>query len=140
MSHEGIKFGAPVADKREFTRDQVAPADVRVLLSTGKGLEIDWKDEHRSSYPFRYLRDACPCALCNDEREKQGRVPGEAEKQSPTALPMFKEPPRPQQVTPTGRYGLSFVWNDGHQHGIFSWEYLRLVCPCEACKSSRAGA
>ena len=140
MSHEGIKFGAPAEIKREFTREEVTPADVRVLLSTGAGLEVDWKDGHRSTYPFRFLRDACPCALCNDEREKQGRAPGEPEPQAATALPMFKEPPRPQQVTPTGKYGLSFHWNDGHQHGIYSWEYLRLMCQCDSCKAGGAGA
>jgi DUF971 family protein len=33
-----------------------------------------------------------------------------------------------------GRYALSFHWNDGHQSGIYSWEYLRRVCQCEECK------
>lgn len=31
---------------------------------------------------------------------------------------------RIQQVVPVGRYALSFRWNDGHQTGIYSYEFL----------------
>ncbi|MBV9670614.1 MAG: DUF971 domain-containing protein [Acidobacteriales bacterium] len=103
-------------------------------------MDIDWKDGHSSHYPFRYLRDACPCALCNEEREKQGRRPGEPERAAASVLPMFKEPARPQQVTPAGRYAITFQWNDGHQHGIYSWEYLRTICPCTSCQGQVEGA
>ena len=23
---------------------------------------------------------------------------------------------------------------DGHDHGIFNWHYLRMLCPCEVCR------
>jgi len=46
------------------------PKSVVVNLTTGTGVEIEWKDGHRSSYSFQFLRDACPCALCDDERGK----------------------------------------------------------------------
>src|SRR2546423_5468009 len=66
------------------------PKSVKINLTTGTGMEIEWKDGHRSSYTFPFLRDACPCALCGDEREKSGRKPGEGPKLAPGALPMFK--------------------------------------------------
>jgi len=47
------------------------PMDVKVHVTTGEGVEITWSDGHLSRYPFQYLRDLCPCALCNDEREKK---------------------------------------------------------------------
>jgi DUF971 family protein len=50
---------------------------------------------------------------------------------------MFKAAARPAEVKPVGKYAISFAWNDGHQHGIYSWEYLRDNCPCEECKARR---
>ena len=47
------------------------PLSIKVHVSTGEGVEITWSDMHTSRYAFPYLRDHCPCALCNDEREKK---------------------------------------------------------------------
>ena len=136
MSHEGIRFVSKEegesASIRPLDRTAVTPAKVRVLLTEGKGLEIDWSDGHKSAWTFAWLREACPCATCNDERAKEGRKPGQPK---PTAvLPMFTPPPRPASAQAVGRYALQFNWLDGHTAGIYSWEYLRRVCQCAACK------
>ena len=47
------------------------PTAVKIHVSTGAGVDITWADGHASHYDFPYLRDACPCATCNDEREKK---------------------------------------------------------------------
>ncbi len=44
---------------------------------------------------------------------------------------MFKPQLRPTEVAQVGNYAIRFNWNDGHQHGIFSWDYLREWCPCQ---------
>jgi DUF971 family protein len=113
------------------------PKSVRVDMTGGTGLRIAWKDGHESQYSFPFLRDACPCALCDAEREKSGRKPGEPAKLPAGALPMFKEKARPSHTEPVGRYALRFNWNDGHDLGIYSWPFLREYCPCEACRSER---
>lgn len=144
MSHEGIRLvSAEEAQKedwrhRDLPRDATDPAKVRVHKTEGTGLEIDWKDGHRSAWTFAWLRLACPCATCNEEREASGRRPGEPKPQPTTLLPMYQAPPRPDSVTPVGRYALSFHWNDGHQTGIYSWDYLRRHCVCEECKNQAA--
>jgi len=114
------------------------PQSVKVNLSTGTGVDIEWKDGHRSSYSFAYLRDACPCALCDDERSKSGRRAGEPVKSAPAALPMFKPTAKPTSAEPVGKYAIRFHWNDGHDLGIYSWQFLREVCPCAGCKAARA--
>ncbi len=114
------------------------PKSVKVNVTTGTGVEIEWKDGHQSAYSFPFLRDACPCALCNEEREKDGRHPGDPIKPIAGSLPMFKAAARPTEVKPVGKYAISFASNDGHQHGIFSWQYLRENCPCAECKAHRA--
>jgi DUF971 family protein len=114
-----------------------SPKAIRVNKTSGTGVEIDWPDGHQSIYKFQYLRDACPCATCDDEREAQGRDFGQPPKPK-GALQMFRDPARPTDIQPVGNYAISFHWNDGHSTGIYSWEFLRLVCPCAECAAKRA--
>ena len=114
------------------------PKSVDVNVTAGTGVDIEWTDGHRSSYNFQFLRDACPCALCGEERNRTGREPGASPKPAPGALPMFRAAAKPTQTEPVGRYAIRFTWNDGHQHGIYSWQYLREICPCRECRAARA--
>lgn len=140
MSHEGIRIVSAAEARRDAGQeverlpdDAVTPARVRVKKTEGTGVEIEWKDGHRSEWTFAWLRHACPCATCHDERQKEGREPGVAKPKPKTLLMMYEAPPRPVEVTAAGKYALKFKWNDGHEAGIYSWEYLRRVCRCEAC-------
>ena len=83
-------------------------------------LAIDWVDGHRSVYPVRHLRLLCTCAGCVDERTgervvEEGAIPKDV---------------KPVTVNPTGRYGYNIVWSDGHSAGIYTFDYLREICPC----------
>jgi DUF971 family protein len=139
MSHEGIRYVSKEEAAREndaerpLSRNAVAPEKVRVLLTEGKGLEIDWQDGHRSAWTFAWLRDACPCATCVDERKNEGRKIGQPHAKSAELLPMYKAPSKPASAHAVGRYALQFNWLDGHSSGIYSWEYLRRNCQCVEC-------
>jgi DUF971 family protein len=111
------------------------PKSVKVQIQAGTGVEIEWKDGHLSHYSFPFLRDACPCALCDEERGKAGREPGEAPHAKAGELVMFKAAAKPVSAEPMGKYALKFKWNDGHELGIYSWQFLRQVCPCAACRA-----
>lgn len=113
------------------------PKSVKVNLSTGRGVDIEWKDGHLSQYPFSFLRDACPCALCDDERAKDAREPGEKPKAKSGELPMFKEAAKPLSAEGVGKYAIKFHWNDSHDLGIYSWQFLRQICPCGECRAAR---
>lgn len=139
MSHEGIRFvskddkGRESEEHRPLPRISVTPEKVRVLLSEGKGLEIDWVDGHRSAWSFAWLRDGCPCATCVDERAQQGRKPGQPKPKPANLLPIYAPLPKPVSAHAVGRYALQFNWADGHSGGIYSWDYLRRVCQCREC-------
>lgn len=143
MSHEGIRFVTKEeqeqasAGERPLDRNVVTPAKVRVLLTEGKGLEIDWADGHKSAWSFPWLRDGCPCATCIEQRKVEGRRPGEPKPKSTQLLPMFSPPPKPLSAHGVGRYAIEFQWSDGHRAGIYSWEYLRRNCQCSECKFAR---
>ena len=95
MSHEGIRIQSKEdvvrerAQERPLPRIAVTPEKVRVLLTEGKGVEIDWSDGHRSAWGFAWLRDACPCATCIEERSQQGRKAGQPKPKPAELLPMF---------------------------------------------------
>jgi len=85
--------------------------------------DITWNDGHFSSYPSWYLRENCMCAECVEEftgkrRIEHGSIPSTIER---------------LDVTPVGNYALNFSWSDGHDSGIYSFDYLREICPCSGC-------
>ena len=98
---------------------------------------IEWNDGHVSHYNFVYLRDACPCAMCEDERGKAGRRPGDPVVAAPGALLIFKPHAKPVSAEGVGKYAIKFSWNDDHDLGLYSWKFLREICPCGECKASR---
>jgi DUF971 family protein len=108
------------------------PMDVKVHVTTGEGVLVTWSDGHTSRYPFPYLRDLCPCALCNDEREKKARV-GTTAVSGGELLPMFKPRVTAKSANAVGNYAIQIQFSDGHATGIYSYEHLREICPCEAC-------
>jgi DUF971 family protein len=121
------------------------PADIKVRVSTGAGADIVWADGHSSHYDFAYLREQCPCAMCDDERRKKedlaapaGSGPGIG---GGAVLPMFKPRPTARAAKAVGNYALQIDFSDGHTTGIYSYDYLRTICPCAACaKAFRAEA
>jgi len=139
MSHEGIRVVSKDQEEREYaanhplSRLAVTPEKVRVLLTEGKGLEIDWADGHKSAWGFAWLRDACPCATCVDERKAEGRRAGQPKPKPAALLPMYAPPAKPASAHAVGRYALQFNWLDGHSGGIYSWDYLRRSCQCPEC-------
>jgi DUF971 family protein len=107
------------------------PSTIKVHVSTGEGLEIVWSDAHSSKYTFPYLRENCPCAMCNDEREKKSEHKHNAPALSP--LPMYKPRVTATGASPVGNYAIQFQFSDSHATGIYSFGHLREICPCEAC-------
>jgi DUF971 family protein len=139
MSHEGIRIVSKEQEAREsepelpLPRIAVTPEKVRVLLTEGKGLEIDWVDGHKSAWSFAWLRNGCPCATCNEERKSEGRKPGQPKAKPAELLPMYAPPAKPVSAHAVGRYALQFNWLDGHTSGIYSWDFLRRNCQCQEC-------
>jgi prepilin-type processing-associated H-X9-DG protein len=110
------------------------PTSVKIHVSNGAGVDVLWADGHASHYEFAYLREECPCATCNDAREKNAAHSEVASpfKSSP-ALPMFKPKPRAQAATVMGNYAVQISFTDGHSTGIYSYDHLRNICPCAEC-------
>jgi DUF971 family protein len=89
----------------------------------GDRLAITWNDGFAGVIPFRKLRDACPCATCNEKRL-----------QPPNPLHILSDAelragaPIPVAMPARGVYAYQVVWNDGHDSGIYKLELLRQLC------------
>lgn len=92
------------------------------------GLVIDWEPEgHQAFYPARALRLACGCAACADEMSGRPLL-------DPATVPADI---RPVEVSLVGGYGLRVRWSDGHGTGIYTFQRLLELCPCDRCRGVR---
>lgn len=101
-----------------------------IAIAKSSGIKIDWKDGHHSEYSLQYLRDHCPCATCA-EAHADASTP-------PNPLQLYKPRLRMEKVEPIGQYAIRIHWNDGHNAGIYPYDYFREICPCKECKPPQA--
>ncbi|UCE03625.1 MAG: DUF971 domain-containing protein [Candidatus Latescibacterota bacterium] len=101
------------------------PSEIEKLGA--REIKITWDDGHVSVYRNPELRFACSCALCVEEttgvrRLRREQVPEEI---APTAMELV------------GNYAVQITWNDGHATGIYTYDHLRQLCPCDDCRRIR---
>ncbi len=94
------------------------PTDIQTL---GDELAIKWDDGSESYIKLERLRRACPCAGCKGEMDVMGNLYKNPDK--PLALPAFQL----VRIVSVGGYAVQPVWADGHNTGIYSFDYLRRV-------------
>lgn len=97
----------------ETSKMTAVPLQLKQLSKDTLG--IHWSDGENRSYPVRELRLNCHCAHCVDEwtREKildESKVPVDI---------------APKKIEPVGRYAIRFVWSDGHDTGIYTFDLLK---------------
>jgi DUF971 family protein len=102
---------------------QPVPTEIRRLAAEGR-MQISWSDGHQSTYPLAYLRGWCPCAMCQGHGGDRRYV--------------HAENVELKNIAVVGKYALSLSWGDGHDTGIYSYRYLRELCPC--CVPASAGS
>ena len=97
-------------------------------------VRVRWQDGHESVYSFDLLRKECPCAVCSDQRRNPAPPGGLALLSGPVVRAGDIQA---TEVKPVGRYAINFVWSDGHDSGIYSYNFLREVCPSPTCRGGR---
>lgn len=97
-------------------------------ITLDKGAEtlvIRWPDGRVCRYPWAQLREACPCVACRGGHRFMGQA------YEPQQLLELK-PARSWRIRSlelVGAYALQPTWDDGHATGIYSWAFLRRLCP-----------
>ena len=87
------------------------PTEIK-LHQTSRVLEIAFADGRTFKLPYEYLRVYSPSA------EVRGHGPGQE------TLQIGKREVAIKSVEPVGHYALRPTFSDGHDTGIYSWEYL----------------
>jgi DUF971 family protein len=88
-----------------------------------EGISIEWGDGHHSVYDAKYLRINCGCAECVEEWSRRKLL-------DPASVPANI---RAEDYLMVGRYAVQFLWSDTHFTGIYPFDTLRKLCPCEEC-------
>lgn len=94
------------------------PVDIQTI---GSELAIKWSDGQESYITLEKLRRACPCAGCKGEMDVMGNL------YKGPDLPLKPESFQLRGVAWVGTYAIQPSWADGHNSGLFSFEYLRHV-------------
>lgn len=98
------------------------PAPTKIQQTAPTELTFTWADAPPCTLTLKQLRDDCPCAGCKGEV-----ILGKVYK--PTLLPTFTPGMYElRAIEPVGSYGIQVTWKDGHHTGIYSWDYLHILC------------
>ncbi len=97
------------------------PLPLEITRANESDVRIRWSDGHDVVYPARYLRVRCCCAVC-----------------VAVADVAADEGVHPLAIHAVGGYAIQFEWSDGHAAGLYSYDYLRGICPCPACTRENA--
>jgi DUF971 family protein len=89
----------------------MTPTDI-VLHNQSRILEIAFEDGARYRLPFEFLRVYSPSA------EVRGHGPGQE------TLQVGKRDVMITGIEPAGSYAVKLVFDDGHDSGLYTWEYL----------------
>ena len=88
------------------------PTEIK-LHQQSRLLEISFGDNASYQLPYEFLRVYSPSA------EVIGHGPGEE------VLQTGKKNVAVREVVPAGSYAIQIEFDDGHDSGIYTWEYLR---------------
>jgi DUF971 family protein len=87
----------------------------RIFRSKPSEISIEWNNDSVNQYNFLDLRDACPCANCIDEWTREKTLDRNSIRKDIDIT----------RIDTVGRYALHFIWNDGHQTGIYPFTLLK---------------
>jgi DUF971 family protein len=96
---------------------------------------VHWEDGHVSTFPSGYLRIKCPCATCSNEAGSHD-TPIKLGMSLPVLPQKARSGIHARNIEPVGYYAVRIEWSDGHSAGIYSFTYLRSICPCPECRGN----
>ncbi len=87
----------------------------QIIEESDSSVSIMWSDDTSTNYTAPQLRRSCPCATCVNEWTGEKILKDD----------QIAEDLSFSHISIVGRYALNFHFSDGHNTGIFSFDYLR---------------
>ena len=91
-------------------------------LKKDEGLTLEWPDGQRDFLPIAFLRRMSPSAEARHLREEMAKNPLTV---LPASAPHATGPLTALGAELVGNYAIRIRFSDGHDTGIYSWQYLR---------------
>lgn len=103
------------------------PSEIRKLPDSS--ISILWSDGQSSIIAAERLRKACPCAQClHAKGDNSHEKPLTAKKSMlKVVTSSITEETKLIKIWPIGNYAIGLEWADGHNTGIYSFNYLREI-------------
>lgn len=104
---------------------------LKLDLKKDRGLTVEWADGSTSYYTIEYLRSMSPSAEQRELRKQMQHNPLTVLKPRPTSPGSAGAAAALTALTAefVGRYALRIRFSDGHDTGLYTWEYLRSIDP-----------
>ncbi len=95
-------------------KDTPIPTEIKVQQKS-RLMDVSFDNGQRFSFTFEFLR------VCSPSAEVRGHGPGQE------TLQVGKREVDITRVEPVGAYAIKPVFSDGHDSGIYSWDYLYML-------------
>ncbi len=108
----------------------IIPTEIKRIADPSpdkNGLEITWSDGIKNTLFSEVLRKNCPCAVCKEKRgDDSHSQPLTPKKSMLKVVDSSKEEElKLEKIWQVGQYAVGLLWGDGHQTGIYTFQYLR---------------
>jgi len=87
----------------------------QIVEESDSEISINWSDDTENKFNAADLRRKCPCAGCINEWTGEKILHADS----------IKDDLSFSSISIVGRYALNFHFSDGHDTGIYSFQYLK---------------
>jgi DUF971 family protein len=83
---------------------------------------ISFDDGFEADITAKVLRENCPCAGCSGEEVLLYKFTPQNKK------PLTEDSFLLEKAEIIGNYAIQFSWKDGHNTGLYNWQFLKDLC------------
>ena len=106
---------------------QNKPLPKEIKRLEGSGIKIAWSDGAIHELTSEVLRKGCPCAGCREARGDDSHAKPLTGKRRSLGIIQntAEEELSLKEIWGVGQYAIGIKWGDGHNSGIYTFDYLR---------------
>ena len=108
----------------DFTQPDPIKRPLNIDVKKDRGITIQWDNDTTSYYSTGFLRKMSPSADMRTLREEIEKNPLAILPSAPDTGPLLIT-----NVKAVGNYAIAIDFSDGHNTGIYSWQYLLSIDP-----------
>lgn len=107
------------------------------IKRAGSSVTVKWSDGAITDFSNENLRRNCPCAECREKRgDGSHATPLTPKKRALTVIDTtLSEATKLNAIEAVGSYAIRLTWADGHNSGIYTFNYLSEMVGASTLKS-----